>query len=85
MKVRAKCYQFTAVDDCTRLGVLRLYSLKPAVNTVNFLYAVLESFEFSIQRIQTDWGTEFYNDLFQEELMWYILLNFVLLNQEALT
>lgn len=69
MKVRANCYQFTAVDDCTRLRVMRLYSSKHAENTVKFLYEVLENFEFPIQRIQTDWGTEFYNDLFQEELM----------------
>lgn len=69
MKVRSKCYQFTAIDDCTRLRVMRLYHSKHAENTVNFLYQVLESFDFPIQRIQTDWGTEFYNDLFQEELM----------------
>lgn len=69
MKVRAKCYQFTAVDDCTRLRVLRLYSSKHAENTVQLLYEVIEGFGFPIQRIQTDWGTEFYNDLFQEELM----------------
>jgi IS30 family transposase len=67
MKVRAKCYQFTAVDDCTRLRVMRLYSSKHAENTVKFLYEVIESFGFPIQRIQTDWGTEFYNNLFQEE------------------
>jgi hypothetical protein len=29
----------------------------------------MESFGFPIQRIQTDWGTEFYNELLQEELM----------------
>lgn len=69
MKVRSKCYQFTAVDDCTRLRVLRLYSSKHAENTVKFLSEVLGKFFFPIQRIQTDWGTEFYNDLFQEELM----------------
>ena len=69
MKVRAKCYQFTAVDDCTRLRVMRLYSSKHAVNTVKFLYEVIENIGFPIQRIQTDWGTEFYNELFQEELM----------------
>lgn len=68
MKVRVKCYQFTAIDDCTRLRVMRLYPSKHADNTVKFLYEVLENFYFPIQRIQTDWGTEFYNDLFQEEL-----------------
>jgi len=36
---------------------------------VHFFYEVIDSFGFPIQCIQTDWGTEFYNDLFQEELM----------------
>jgi transposase InsO family protein len=68
-KIRAKCYQFTAVDDCTRMRVLRLYSSKHSYNTVLFLGEVLDNFPFLIQRIQTDWGTEFFNDLVQEELM----------------
>jgi transposase InsO family protein len=29
---------------------------------------VLDTFQFPIQRVQTDWGTEFFNDLFQYEL-----------------
>lgn len=68
-KIRSKCYQFTAVDDCTRMRVLRLYSSKHASNTILFLGEVLDNFPFPIQRIQTDWGTEFFNDVFQEELM----------------
>jgi transposase InsO family protein len=68
-KIRAKCYQFTAIDDCTRLRVLRLYTNKKADSAVHFLFEVLDAFPFPIQRIQTDWGTEFFNDYFQEELM----------------
>lgn len=67
-KIGPKCYQFTAIDDCTRLRVLRLYPNKKAESSVNFLGQILDSFEFPVQRIQTDWGTEFFNDLFQEEL-----------------
>jgi len=67
-KICSKCYQFTAVDDCTRLRVLRLYPSKHATNTVLFLGEILDNFPFQMQRIQTDWGTEFFNDLFQEEL-----------------
>ncbi|MGZ3749629.1 MAG: integrase core domain-containing protein [Flavisolibacter sp.] len=29
---------------------------------------MLDTFQFPIQRVQTDWGTEFFNDLFQYEL-----------------
>jgi transposase InsO family protein len=68
-KIGPKCYQFTAVDDCTRLRTLRLYPNKKAESTVDFLGHVLDTFEFPIHRIQTDWGTEFFNDLFQGELM----------------
>ena len=68
-KIRAKCYQFTAIDDCTRLRVLRLYPNKTAENAVLFLYEILDNFPFPIQRIQSDWGTEFFNDQLQEELM----------------
>lgn len=68
-KIGPKCYQFTVVDDCTRLRTLRLYPNKRADSTVDFLGHILNTFEFSIHRVQTDWGTEFFNDLFQEELM----------------
>jgi transposase InsO family protein len=68
-KIRPKCYQFTAIDDCTRLRVLRLYPNKKADSAVKFIFEILDAFHFPIQRIQTDWGTEFFNDQFQEELM----------------
>lgn len=58
-----------------------LYSSKHAEYTVKFLYKVIESFGFPIQRVQTVWSTEFYNDLSQEELMMHFK-NFALLNQE---
>jgi transposase InsO family protein len=67
-KVGPKCYQFTAVDDCTRLRALELYPNKKSKSTVDFLGYVLDVFQFPIQRVQTDWGTEFFNDLFQYEL-----------------
>lgn len=68
-KIGPKCYQFTAIDDCTRLRVLRLYPNKKAISAVEFLGHVLDTLEFPIHRIQTDWGTEFFNHIFQEELM----------------
>ena len=68
-KIGPKCYQFTAIDDCTRLRVLRLYPNKKAESTVDFLGHILDTFQFPVHRIQTDWGTEFFNDMFQEELM----------------
>lgn len=43
-KIRPKCYQFTAIDDCTRLRVLRLYPNKKAESAVQFLSEVLDAF-----------------------------------------
>lgn len=68
-KIGPGCYQFTAIDDCTRLRVLRLYPRKTAQYAIEFFLDLIESFPFTMQRIQTDWGTEFFNDAFQEELM----------------
>lgn len=68
MKISGKCYQFTAIDDCTRMRVLRVYERKTAANSIHFLFEVLDAFPFNIMRIQTDWGTEFFNDDFQYEL-----------------
>lgn len=52
-------YQYTAIDDCTRLKVIKLYPNKQAVSTLDFLVQVVEEFPFPIQRIQTDRGEEF--------------------------
>jgi len=67
-KLRTRAYQFTAIDDCTRLKVIRVYPNKKTDSAIDFLGEVLCSFPFPVQRIQTDWGTEFFNYRFQEEL-----------------
>src|SRR5690242_18541389 len=68
-KIGPNCYQFTAIDDCTRFRTLRLYPNKKAESTVDFLGHIIDTFQFPVHRIQTDWGTEFFNETFQEELM----------------
>lgn len=62
-------YQYTAIDDCTRYKVLRLYSRRTASNTLDFLDAVIEEMPFAFQRIQTDRGREFFAIKFQERLL----------------
>jgi transposase InsO family protein len=59
IKIAQGKYQYTAIDDCTRYQVARLYSRRTAANTLDFLNYVLEEMPFSVQRIQTDRGTEF--------------------------
>lgn len=67
-KITTKAYQFTAIDDCTRMKAIRIYPNKKALNTFHFLRELLETFGFPVQRIQTDWSTKFFNEAFQYEL-----------------
>lgn len=69
MKVAPSLYQFTAIDDCTRIRVLGIYTRRTAANAVLFLEErMLEEFGFPIQRIQTDRGAEFFGMRFQKTL-----------------
>lgn len=56
---RRKYYQFTAIDDCTRLRVLRIYDRLNQKTAVQFLDYVLAKLPFRVERIQTDNGAEF--------------------------
>src|SRR5690348_7200931 len=68
MKVGPRCYQFTAIDDCTRMRALKLYANKNAHSAADFLSHALQSFPFPVQRVQTDRGAEFVNEGFQQKL-----------------
>jgi len=70
-KIGPGLYQYTAVDDCTRIRVLALFNRRTAANSVQFVELALEEFPFPIQRIQTDRGREFFAYSFQEKLMEY--------------
>ena len=59
-KIALGLYQYTAIDDCTRYKVLRLYSRRTAHNTMDFFETVIDKMPFAIQRIQTDRGREFF-------------------------
>jgi transposase InsO family protein len=69
-KIAPGLYQYTAVDDCTRYRVLRIYPRRTADNTLDFIDCVTEEMPFPIQRIQTDRGLEFFATKVQEHLMW---------------
>lgn len=56
---KKKYYQFTAIDDCTRLRVLRIYPQLNQKSAIQFVDYVLERLPFPVQVIQTDNGTEF--------------------------
>src|SRR5512133_3094838 len=56
---RRKSYQFTAIDDCTRLRVLRIYPRCDQKTAIQFVDYVLQRLPFPVQIIQTDNGAEF--------------------------
>lgn len=52
-------YQYTAIDDCTRLRFVEVYKELCPASSVDFACQMLQFFPFPIQEVQTDHGTEF--------------------------
>ena len=52
-------YQWTAIDECTRIRFVYGYEEHTPENSVDFLKRLKAAFPFEIQTIQTDNGTEF--------------------------
>lgn len=67
-KIAPRLYQYTAIDDCSRYQVVAVFPRKSATSTLAFLDQVVEEMPFSIQRIQTDRGQEFFAYKVQEKL-----------------
>jgi len=65
---RKKYYQFTAIDDCTRLRVLRIYDKLNQKTAIQFADFLLDKFPFRVEVIQTDNGSEF-----QSAFHWHLL------------
>src|SRR2546425_8289855 len=54
-----KTYQYTALDDCTRFRVLRLYRELNQRSSLDFLWELRRALPFPVRRLQCDNGTEF--------------------------
>lgn len=65
---RQRYYQFTAIDDCTRIRVLRIYEKNNQLTAIRFIDYVLSRLPFHAEVIQTDNGSEF-----QAQFHWHIL------------
>ena len=52
-------YQWTAIDECTRMRFVYGYEEHTPANSIDFLHRLKAAFPFPIQTIQTDNGTEF--------------------------
>lgn len=56
---KKKYYQFTAIDDCTRFRVLKIYDQNNEQSAMDFVNHVKQALPFAIKQIQTDNGSEF--------------------------
>ena len=54
-----RLYQYTAIDECTRLRFVYGYDEHTPANSVDFLNRLQQEFVFPVKTIQTDNGTEF--------------------------
>jgi len=52
-------FQYTAIDDATRIRALRIYARHNQKNAMRFIDHVIEKFPFCIHTIRTDRGHEF--------------------------
>jgi transposase InsO family protein len=52
-------YQWTAIDECTRIRFIYGFEEHTPENSVRFLKQLMQAFPFKIQTVQTDNGTEF--------------------------
>jgi transposase len=64
---RKRLYQFTAIDDCTRIRVLKVYDACNQATAINFMNDVLRRLPFRGLVVQTDNGAEF-----QSHFHWHL-------------
>lgn len=65
---KKRLYQFTAVDDCTRIRVLKIYDRCNQNTAVEFIDEVIRRLPFRVLVVQTDNGAEF-----QSRFHWHLL------------
>ncbi len=56
---RRRFYQFTAIDDCTRMRVLKVFDVCSQRTAIQFMDDVLRRLPFRVHVVQTDNGAEF--------------------------
>lgn len=64
---RIRRYQYTAIDDATRIRALRIYRRHNQQRAIAFIDHVIEKFPFRIHTIRTDRGHEF-----QARFHWHV-------------
>jgi len=56
---KVRRFQYTAIDDATRIRGLKIYQRHTQQNAIDFINYVIEKFPFRIHTISTDRGHEF--------------------------
>lgn len=62
-----KRFQYTAIDDATRIRGLQIYKQQNQANAIEFINYVVKKFPFRIKAIRTDRGHEF-----QAKFHWHV-------------
>lgn len=62
-----KYYQYTAIDECTRVVFREMYDEHSTYSSYDFLLKLIDFFPFPIREIQTDNGSEWTNALKSKE------------------
>ena len=64
---RRRLFQFTAIDDCTRIRVLKVFDACNQRAAIQFIDEVLRRLPFRVHVVQTDNGAEF-----QSQFHWHL-------------
>ena len=64
---RIRRYQYTAIDDATRIRALKIYRRHTQQNAVRFIDYVVKKFPFRIHTVRTDRGHEW-----QAKFHWHV-------------
>jgi transposase InsO family protein len=64
---KVRRFQYTAIDDATRVRALKIYDKHTQTNAIDFVDHVIKKFPFRIKEIRTDNGHEF-----QAKFHWHV-------------
>lgn len=64
---KVRRFQYTAIDDATRVRALKIYDKHTQANAIDFIDHIIEKFPFRIREVRTDNGHEF-----QAKFHWHV-------------
>ncbi len=64
---KVRRFQYTAIDDATRVRALKVYEKHTQANAIDFVNHIIEKFPFRIREVRTDNGHEF-----QAKFHWHV-------------